>query len=209
MAFRRDGILLSPGPGDPSRLEPVVGAVRELLGRRPMFGICLGNQLLCHAIGGKTYKLKFGHRGSNHPVKDLRTGKVTITSQNHGYADDPVSIEGTGAEARGTVAVTLSEAPGNVTIRVADDGIGLPVERDRIAEPYMTTRARGTGLGLAIVKKIIEEHGGTIGFSDRAGGGTVVTVAFDTALLAALDRDDAADLPTAGEPLAALTRSRG
>jgi carbamoyl-phosphate synthase small subunit len=98
MSWKPDGILLSPGPGDPARLEPVVQTVRELLGKRPMFGICLGNQLLCHAIGGDTFKLKFGHRGSNHPVKDLRTGKVTITSQNHGYAVDPASLEGTGAE---------------------------------------------------------------------------------------------------------------
>ena len=98
MAFRPDGILLSPGPGDPARLAPVVDTVRELLGQRPMFGICLGNQILCQAVGGKTFKLKFGHRGSNHPVKDLLTGKVTITSQNHGYAVDPDSLDGTGAE---------------------------------------------------------------------------------------------------------------
>jgi carbamoyl-phosphate synthase small subunit len=92
MSWKPDGILLSPGPGDPQRLGPVVDTVRELLGKRPMFGICLGNQLLCHAVGGQTYKLKFGHRGSNHPVKDLLTGKVTITSQNHGYAVDPNSL---------------------------------------------------------------------------------------------------------------------
>lgn len=98
LAINPNGILLSPGPGDPKRLEPVVETVRGLLGKRPMFGICLGNQLLCHAVGGSTYKLKFGHRGSNHPVKDLLTGKVTITSQNHGYAVDPASLEGTGAE---------------------------------------------------------------------------------------------------------------
>jgi carbamoyl-phosphate synthase small subunit len=98
LAWNPDGILLSPGPGDPARLEAVVGTVRDLLGKKPIFGICLGNQLLCHAIGGSTYKLKFGHRGSNHPVKDLLTGTVTITSQNHGYAVDPASIDGTGAE---------------------------------------------------------------------------------------------------------------
>lgn len=98
LASNPAGILLSPGPGDPARLGEVVSTVRGLLGQRPMFGICLGNQLLCQAIGGKTYKLKFGHRGSNHPVKDLRTGKVTITSQNHGYAIDPESLTGTGAE---------------------------------------------------------------------------------------------------------------
>ncbi len=97
MACKPDGILLSPGPGDPARLGTVVKTVQDLLGKRPMFGICLGNQLLCHAIGGETYKLKFGHRGSNHPVKDLETGKVTITSQNHGYAVNSESLTGTGA----------------------------------------------------------------------------------------------------------------
>ena len=98
LAHNPAGVLLSPGPGDPARLGPVVETVRGLLGQRPMFGICLGNQLLCHAIGGETFKLKFGHRGSNHPVKDLRTSRVTITSQNHGYAVDPASLEGKGAE---------------------------------------------------------------------------------------------------------------
>lgn len=98
LGWNPDGILLSPGPGDPARLGPVVETVKNLIGQRPMFGICLGNQLLCQAVGGRTYKLKFGHRGSNHPVKDLRTGKVTITSQNHGYAVDPDTLSGTGAE---------------------------------------------------------------------------------------------------------------
>jgi carbamoyl-phosphate synthase small subunit len=97
MAWRPDGIVLSPGPGDPARLGSVIGTVRSLLGKKPLFGICLGNQLLCHAVGGTTFKLKFGHRGSNHPVQDLKTGKVTITSQNHGYAVDPDSLAGSGA----------------------------------------------------------------------------------------------------------------
>jgi carbamoyl-phosphate synthase small subunit len=97
LAWNPDGVLLSPGPGDPARLEPVIESVRGILGHVPVFGICLGNQVLCHAVGGETYKLKFGHRGSNHPVKDLETGHVTITSQNHGYAVDPASLEGTGA----------------------------------------------------------------------------------------------------------------
>lgn len=94
LAWSPDGILLSPGPGDPARLGQVIETVRGLIGKKPMFGICLGNQLICHALGGKTYKMKFGHRGSNHPVKDLETGHVTITSQNHGYAVDADSIKG-------------------------------------------------------------------------------------------------------------------
>jgi len=98
MEWNPDGILLSPGPGDPARLAPVVETVKDLLGQKPIFGICLGNQMLCHAVGGNTFKLKFGHRGSNHPVKDLLDGTVTITSQNHGYAVDPNSLGGTGAE---------------------------------------------------------------------------------------------------------------
>lgn len=93
MSIKPDGILLSPGPGDPAKLGPVVETARALLGQRPMFGICLGNQILCQAVGGKTFKLKFGHRGSNHPVKDLEDGTVTITSQNHGYAVDPHSLD--------------------------------------------------------------------------------------------------------------------
>lgn len=96
LAWKPDGLLLSPGPGDPARLGPVVQTVRDLIGKLPIFGICLGNQILCQAIGGSTYKLKFGHRGSNHPVKDLVTGKVNITSQNHGYAVDASSIEKAG-----------------------------------------------------------------------------------------------------------------
>ncbi|MCW5936132.1 MAG: glutamine-hydrolyzing carbamoyl-phosphate synthase small subunit [Fimbriimonadaceae bacterium] len=97
MAWKPDGVLFSPGPGDPARLAEVVETARDLLGRVPVFGICLGNQVLCQAVGGRTYKLKFGHRGANHPVKDLEDGTVTITSQNHGYAVDPDSLEGTGA----------------------------------------------------------------------------------------------------------------
>lgn len=98
MSCDPSGILLSPGPGDPARLPQVVDTVRSLIGRRPLFGICLGNQMLAQAVGARTFKMKFGHRGSNHPVKDLLDGSVTITSQNHGYAVDPGSVEGTGAE---------------------------------------------------------------------------------------------------------------
>lgn len=98
LAHDIDGILLSPGPGDPAKLGTVIETIKQLLGEKPIFGICLGNQLLAQALGGHTYKLKFGHRGSNHPVKDLHDGTVTITSQNHGYAVDPDSLEGTPAK---------------------------------------------------------------------------------------------------------------
>ncbi|WP_411845422.1 glutamine-hydrolyzing carbamoyl-phosphate synthase small subunit [Roseibacillus persicicus] len=88
LAMSPDGVFLSNGPGDPASLDYVHKEVRELIGRTPLFGICLGHQLLTHACGGKTYKLKFGHRGGNQPVQDLRTGKVEITAQNHGFATD-------------------------------------------------------------------------------------------------------------------------
>jgi carbamoyl-phosphate synthase small subunit len=81
-----DAVFLANGPGDPAALDYIVAQVRILLGRKPVFGICLGHQVLCRAVGLETYKLPFGHRGANHPVKDLETGRIEITSQNHGFA---------------------------------------------------------------------------------------------------------------------------
>ena len=81
-----DGFFLVPGPGDPAALDYIVDTIRTLLARKPVFGICLGHQLLSRAAGLETFKLPFGHRGANHPVKDLRTGRIAITSQNHGFA---------------------------------------------------------------------------------------------------------------------------
>ena len=92
LALKPDGVFLSNGPGDPSTLHYAHEAVRGLMGKAPIFGICLGHQVLGYAFGGDTFKLKFGHRGGNQPVKDLRTGKVAITSQNHGFAVDPESL---------------------------------------------------------------------------------------------------------------------
>lgn len=92
LALKPDGVFLSNGPGDPGALTYVHESLRGLIGRTPIFGICLGHQMLSYAFGGKTFKLKFGHRGGNQPVKDLRTGKVSITSQNHGFATDPDSL---------------------------------------------------------------------------------------------------------------------
>lgn len=92
LAKNPDGIFLSNGPGDPAALDYIHSELRQLIGKKPIFGICLGNQLLAHAYGGSTFKLKFGHRGGNQPVKDLRTGQISITSQNHGFAVDPDSL---------------------------------------------------------------------------------------------------------------------
>ena len=89
LALRPDGVFLSNGPGDPAPLTYAAECVRGLLGKVPVFGICLGHQILAHAYGGKTWKLKFGHHGGNHPVKDLSTGKVEVTAQNHGFAAHP------------------------------------------------------------------------------------------------------------------------
>jgi carbamoyl-phosphate synthase small subunit len=98
LAEEPDLVFLANGPGDPAALEYVVGTVRELVGKAPVVGICLGHQLLCRAVGLETFKLPFGHRGANHPVKDLRSGKIDITSQNHGFAvrgpDGEPTIEG-------------------------------------------------------------------------------------------------------------------
>jgi carbamoyl-phosphate synthase small subunit len=92
LSFNPSGVLFSPGPGDPARLGYAADTARGLIGKVPILGICLGQQVIAHALGGKTYKLKFGHRGGNHPVKDLRTGRVHITAQNHGYAVDGDSL---------------------------------------------------------------------------------------------------------------------
>lgn len=93
LAMQPDGVFLSNGPGDPAPVRVAIDNIRQLLGRVPVFGICLGHQLLALALGGKTYKLKFGHRGGNHPVKNLATNAVEITSQNHGFAVDPDSLD--------------------------------------------------------------------------------------------------------------------
>jgi carbamoyl-phosphate synthase small subunit len=90
-----DLVFLANGPGDPAAVDYVTSTVRELVGKRPVVGICLGHQLLCRAIGLETFKLRFGHRGANHPVKDLATGRIDITSQNHGFA-----VQGPGGEPR-------------------------------------------------------------------------------------------------------------
>ena len=97
-ALKPDGVFLSNGPGDPADVKPLIETVHGLRGRFPLFGICLGHQIISLAYGARTYKLKFGHRGGNHPVKNLLTGKIEITSQNHSYAVAADSVAGTGLE---------------------------------------------------------------------------------------------------------------
>jgi carbamoyl-phosphate synthase small subunit len=94
LALNPDGIVLSPGPGDPALLDDIAETVRNLIGKKPIMGICLGHQLIGKALGAQTFKLKFGHRGGNHPVRDLSTGRVYITAQNHGYAVDADTLKG-------------------------------------------------------------------------------------------------------------------
>lgn len=95
MKMRPDGLFLSNGPGNPEDVTPVIDVVKQLKGKLPIFGICLGHQMISLALGAKTFKMKFGHRGGNHPVMNLETGKIEITSQNHSYAVDANSLEGT------------------------------------------------------------------------------------------------------------------
>ncbi|MGA9119660.1 MAG: glutamine-hydrolyzing carbamoyl-phosphate synthase small subunit [Bacteroidota bacterium] len=92
LALNPDGVFLSNGPGDPAAVTVAIENIKHLIGRIPVFGICLGHQLIGLALGGKTFKLKFGHRGGNHPVKNILTGRIEITSQNHGFALDPTTL---------------------------------------------------------------------------------------------------------------------
>ena len=114
-----DGIFISNGPGDPTDVQPVIDTVKALLGKYPMFGICLGHQIISLAYGARTYKLKFGHRGGNHPVRNLETGKIEITSQNHSYAVDMDSVAAT---------------PLTVThVNILDNTVeGMKCERDKV-----------------------------------------------------------------------------
>lgn len=99
LSYDPDGIFLSNGPGDPAAVNYAIENIRSLIGKKPIFGICLGHQLLALALGAKTYKLKFGHRGANHPVRNLETGTIAITAQNHGFCVDIESLKSIGVKA--------------------------------------------------------------------------------------------------------------
>lgn len=98
LELKPNGVFLSNGPGDPAAVKHVITQIKALIGKKPIFGICLGHQIIGLAMGGRTFKLKFGHRGANHPVKNLATGQVEITAQNHGFCVDIDSLAGTGME---------------------------------------------------------------------------------------------------------------
>ena len=153
LALRPDGVLLSPGPGDPAFLDYAVNSVEGLLGKVPIMGICLGHQVLGRAFGASTFKLKFGHRGANHPVRDLATGRVYITAQNHGYAVDAEGLRG-GAEVShvnlndGTVeGLRHSELP-VLTIQYHSEASPGPLDNMYLFERFlaMVEEAGGTRL---------------------------------------------------------------
>jgi carbamoyl-phosphate synthase small subunit len=130
LALAPDGVFVSNGPGDPAAVTYAIETLRALLGKRPIFGICLGHQLLALALGARTYKLKFGHRGVNHPVKDLATGRIEITTQNHGFA---VDLDSLGGKAR-TTHVHLNDG--------TSEGLEVP-ELDAFSVQYHPEAAAG------------------------------------------------------------------
>lgn len=138
-----DGVLFSNGPGDPRDVQPVIELARTLRGKYPMFGICLGHQLLCLAGGAKVFKLKFGHRGGNHPVRCLETGKIEITSQNHSYAVDLNSLEGTGLKAThinildNTVEGVSCEKDGFFTVQYHPESAPGPQDSEHLFDRFI------------------------------------------------------------------------
>jgi carbamoyl-phosphate synthase small subunit len=150
LAMRPDGIVLSPGPGDPRLLETVVGEARALIGRAPILGICLGHQVLAQALGAGTFKLPFGHRGGNHPVKDVVTGKVTITAQNHGYAVDADGLDASAYVSHvnlndGTVeGIAMRQEP-VLTIQYHSEACPGPLDNTEIFDRFVAMVAAGGG----------------------------------------------------------------
>jgi carbamoyl-phosphate synthase small subunit len=132
-----DGLLLSNGPGDPDALETLIRTTRALLGRLPIFGICLGHQVLALALGARTYKMKFGHHGINHPVRDLETGSVLVTSQNHGFAVDPDTLKTLTGGDRQTSAVPTHVSLNDQTL----EGFAVPELKVRAVQFHPESNA--------------------------------------------------------------------
>ncbi|MGD0115271.1 MAG: glutamine-hydrolyzing carbamoyl-phosphate synthase small subunit [Dehalococcoidia bacterium] len=154
LALRPDGVVLSPGPGDPAHLGYIVETLKGLIGKTPILGICLGHQTLGAAFGASTFKLKFGHRGANHPVRDLTTGRVYITAQNHGYAVDPDGLRGGLAVSHtnindGTVEGLRHEELGIMSIQYHSEASPGPLDStyffDRFLELVAERKKSGSG----------------------------------------------------------------
>ena len=149
LSLRPDGVFVSNGPGDPTDVPELIQTLKELKGRVPIFGICLGHQLLSLAYGAKTYKLKFGHRGGNHPVKDLATGRIEITSQNHSYAVDEASLAGTGLTVShmnvldNTVEGVCCEADKAFSVQYHPESAPGPMDSEALFERFIDNMKRG------------------------------------------------------------------
>jgi carbamoyl-phosphate synthase small subunit len=145
-----DGIVLSPGPGDPRLLKPMVAEARKLIGRVPVLGICLGHQVVAQALGAGTFKLPFGHRGGNHPVQEIATGRVTITAQNHGYAVDPdglsvdACVSHVNLNDQTVEGIALRTEP-LITIQYHSEACPGPLDNTEIFDRFMTMIASVAG----------------------------------------------------------------
>lgn len=150
LGLRPDGIVLSPGPGDPRLLEGMVGETRKLIGRAPMLGICLGHQVAARALGAGTFKLPFGHRGGNHPVKDLVSGRVSVTAQNHGYAVDAEGLDRAAYVSHvnlndGTVEGIAMHSEPLMTIQYHSEACPGPLDSDGIFDRFLGMMAGAPG----------------------------------------------------------------
>jgi carbamoyl-phosphate synthase small subunit len=150
LAGRPDGIVLSPGPGDPQLLDGPAREIRRLIGKAPILGICLGHQLAARALGAGTFKLPFGHRGGNHPVQDTRTGHVTITAQNHGYAVDPDGLASSAYVShinlndRTVEGIALRDEP-LITIQYHSEACPGPLDSDGVFDRFTEMMATVPG----------------------------------------------------------------
>lgn len=150
LALQPDGVFLSNGPGDPSAVPYAVATVKALLGRKPMFGICMGHQVLAQALGGATFKLKFGHHGGNHPIRHGPTGRVDISAQNHNFAVDPATLPAGAAVTHvnlndGTCAGLVVEASSAMSIQYHPEASPGPHDADVCFDAFvgMLRAARG------------------------------------------------------------------